>query len=185
MSLPHALLGLLNYKPASGYDLKTAFTSSISMFWNASLPQIYRTLHQMEKNEWVSSITEHQEGKPNRKIYNLTDKGKKELRHWLEEPFQAPQIKEVMLIKIFFGNQMDQKNFIDLIKGRRDLAVQFLEKTGKEVKPTAEHYAAKTGARDDMAFWLLTLDYGRRIAETVIEWCDSALNVMEKTKRLK
>lgn len=46
MSLPHALLGLLNYRPATGYELKGTFTKSIHFFWNATLPQIYRTLKQ-------------------------------------------------------------------------------------------------------------------------------------------
>jgi PadR family transcriptional regulator AphA len=185
MSLPHALLGLINYKPLTGYDLKAAFTSSIYMFWNASLPQIYRTLHQMEKKGWVSSSIEHQQGKPNRKIYTVTEKGKQELRTWLSEPLEIPQIKHEMLVKIFFGNQMNKKDLVNLIKEQRELSMQFLEKTGREVKPIAENYAVKAGAKDDMRFWLLTLDFGRRRAQMIVEWCDAALDVVEKGKGIK
>ena len=185
MSLPHALLGLLNYKSASGYDLKTAFTGSIANFWNASLPQIYRTLHQMDKNGWVSSSIEEQQGKPNRKVYNVTDKGKKELLEWLSGAWEIPQVKDEMLVKVFFGNQMNKKDFVKLVKKRREDAMQFLEKTGTEGKKTAGYYAERTGASDDMSFWLMTLDFGRRRAKMIVEWCDAALDVVEKGKKFQ
>ena len=44
MSLDHAILGFLNYKPLSGYDLKKVFDSSVRHFWYADQSQIYRTL---------------------------------------------------------------------------------------------------------------------------------------------
>jgi PadR family transcriptional regulator, regulatory protein AphA len=185
VSLPHALLGLLNYKSATGYDLKAAFKDSIYMFWNASLPQIYRTLNQMEKNGWLLSRIEHQEGKPSRKIYDLTDKGKKEFRKWLSKPLEIQQTKEEMLVKIFFGNQMNQKDLISHIKARRERAMRFLEQTGKEMRPVVERYATKAGAADDARFWLLTIDYGLRRAKMIIEWCDAALDVVEKGKNIK
>lgn len=108
MSLPHALLGLLNYRPATGYQLKKTFKESVYFFWNATLPQIYRTLNQMEKKGWLTAVIEHQKGKPSRKVYKLTRKGLKEFRRWLEEPVEVPQPKNPLMLKIFFGNQMDR-----------------------------------------------------------------------------
>jgi DNA-binding PadR family transcriptional regulator len=183
MSLPHALLGLLNYRPATGYDLKATFEKSINLFWNASLPQIYRTLNQMEKKGWLSFKVEHQDGKPSRKIYKLTDIGKKELRNWLSMPPDFPQIKNNMLAKIFFGNRMDKKDLAVNLRKWRELYVKLLEKLGTGLDATAGHYATKGDFRDDMRFWLLTADYGRRHAKMVIEWCDSALDVVEKGKK--
>jgi DNA-binding PadR family transcriptional regulator len=180
MSLPYALLGLVNYKPATGYDLKTIFTRSISMFWNASLPQIYRTLNQMESNGWLSSTIEHQEGRPSRKIYTITTKGKEELDEWLIKPLKFQEIKSEMMVKVFFGNQMDQKDIVDHIKACRGIAVRFLEETPKEVEATIDQFVSETGAEDDMPFWLLTYDFGRRQAEMTVQWCDSALEVIEK-----
>jgi DNA-binding PadR family transcriptional regulator len=185
MSLPHALLGLLNYRPATGYDLKATFEKSINLFWNASLPQIYRTLNQMEKKGWLSFKVEHQDGKPSRKIYKLTDMGKKELQNWLSMPPDFPQIKNNMLAKIFFGNRMDKKDLAVNLRKWRERYVKLLEKLGTGLDATAGHYATKGDFRDDMRFWLLTADYGRRHAKMVIEWCDSALDVVEKGKNIK
>lgn len=179
MSLPHALLGLINYTPLTGYDLKTTFNASINMFWNASLPQIYRTLHQMEKSGWVLSSIEQQEGKPNRKIYKITNKGKKELRKWLGGPLEIHQVKDKMMIKAFFGNQMDHRDLVNQFRELREQESRFLEKARNEFKQTADRYAIKLDAKEDVRFWLLTLDFGRRKAKMIVEWCDSALEILE------
>jgi DNA-binding PadR family transcriptional regulator len=185
MSLPHALLGLLNYRPATGYDLKATFEKSINLFWNASLPQIYRTLNQMEKKGWLSFKVEHQDGKPSRKIYKLTDLGKKELQKWLSIPPEFPQTKNNLLAKIFFGKRMDKKDLTINLRKWRERYVKLLEQLGTDLETTAGHYAAEGDFRDDMRFWLLTADYGRRHANMVIEWCDSALDIVEKGKNNK
>ena len=178
MSLPHALLGLINYKPLTGYDLKSLFESSINMFWNASLPQIYRTLNQMEKSGWLQSSFELQEGKPNRRVYQITSKGTKVLQSWLSEPVGFQQAKNKMMIKVFFGNHMDRIDLINQIKEIRDQESKFLSEYEHEIKNIAKDYAERMEAKDDILFWMIAGDYGIRKARMVIEWCDSALDIL-------
>ena len=181
MSLPYALLGLVSYKPATGYGLKTIFTRSINMFWNASLPQIYRTLNQMESDGWLSSSVEHQKGKPSRKIYKITARGKKELNKWLSAPTDPVQIKNELMMKVFFGNQMHQKDLVRHIRESREQAEQFLQKTPKQVEATIKDFSAATGVSDaDTRLWFLTYDFGRRRAKMTVEWCDAALKLLQK-----
>ena len=82
MSLEHILLGLLR-EPASGYDLKAYFDSSVRYFWAAELSQIYPTLQRMEKNGLLKSKVEPSSKGPNRRVYSLTPSGRKMLREWL------------------------------------------------------------------------------------------------------
>src|SRR5262245_25440386 len=44
MSLPHALLGLLARHPASGYDLRKLFDTSLAFVWPATQSQLYAEL---------------------------------------------------------------------------------------------------------------------------------------------
>ncbi|MBK7448579.1 MAG: PadR family transcriptional regulator [Anaerolineales bacterium] len=53
MSLKHAILGFLSFKPFSGYELKKAFDSSVQHFWPANQSQIYRTLAELEGGGFV------------------------------------------------------------------------------------------------------------------------------------
>ncbi len=180
MSLPHALLGLINYKPLTGYDLKATFNGSINFFWNASLPQIYRTLHQMETSGWVLSNIEQQKGKPNRKIYTITDKGKEELRKWLGEHSAIEQNKSELMIKVFFGNQMNHQDLVNQIRERREQAKKELQQYENVLTQTADQIATTLDVNDDKRFWLLTVDCGIRYAKMIAEWCDTALEILEK-----
>jgi DNA-binding PadR family transcriptional regulator len=182
MSLSHALLGLVTYRPATGYELKTAFNESIHFFWNATLPQIYRTLKQMEEKRWLTVAIEHQDGKPSRKIYHVTEAGRKELQEWLQVDPKIPEPREPMLIKVFFGNQMDPGHFLSHLQGWRDYHAGLLQKYEEEVTPIIEHYAKQTGAVEDARYWSFTLDFGRRHAKMVVDWCDEILASMDQKK---
>jgi len=175
MSLPHALLGLINYQPTTGYDLKATFTKSIHFFWNATLPQIYRTLTQMEKKGWLKLTVEHQNGKPSRKVYTITKAGREELRRWLAEPLGMRELRNAMLIKVFFGNQMEPSRLAAHLREWRQYHADLLERYEKEIPSVIQAYANETGAFKDVPYWAFTLDYGKRVDRLVFDWCDKVL----------
>ena len=183
MSLPHALLGLLNYRPATGYELKATFTNSIHFFWDATLPQIYRTLKQMESSGWLNVTVEHQDGTPSRKVYHITDGGRKEFQRWLSEPLEMPEPRSAMLIKVFFGNQMDSSQFATQLEELQKYHATLLQRYEKEIIPVIERYAEVTGAYQDARYWNLTLDFGRRRAKMVRDWCQAALSSLDQPKQ--
>ena len=179
MSLPHALLGLLNYQPTTGYELKATFTKSIHFFWNATLPQIYRTLTQMEKKGWLTMTLEPQAGKPSRNVYHITKAGQGELRRWLAEPLGIPELRNAMLIKVFFGNQIEPSQFTAHLREWRQYHALLLERYEKEIPSVIKQYANATLAFKDAPYWAFTLDYGKRIDRMVLEWCDEVLRQIE------
>jgi PadR family transcriptional regulator AphA len=175
MSLPHAILGLLKYRRATGYELKNKFNQSIYFFWNATLPQIYRTLKEMLNKGWLTTTIEHQESKPNRKIYNLTDTGLEEFQRWLAESPEFPEHRNPMLIKIFFGKNIDPRQLRDHIQKYREHYASLLEQYNKESTAIIGQYASAANLANDVPYWNLARDYGLRHAKMVIEWCDAAL----------
>ena len=185
MSLSHALLGLINYRPTTGYELKNTFNKSIHFFWNATLPQIYRTLNQMEKQGWLTPTVEHQDGKPSRKVYHITKAGRDEFERWLNEPLEVPELRNAMLIKIFFGNQMNPSQFATHLRAWREYHAHLLQQYEKEIPAVIKRYAHATGALQDAFYWTLTLDYGRRLDRMVLQWCDEALKQIEDTPGTK
>lgn len=181
MSLPHALLGMINQRPATGYTLKAGFKESIHYFWNATLPQIYRTLNQLESDGWLTSSMEHQTGKPSRKVYEITEAGRAELLRWLAEPPEVTQPKQPLLMKVFFGKQLPAAVLRKHIMGFREYFARRLAVYESEVEPLIDSYARKLGAPDEARYWEITLDYGKRHAQTTIEWCDEALKKLSNS----
>lgn len=182
MSLPHALLGLINYKPSTGYDLKNKFQNSIHFFWNAALPHIYRSLNNMEKQGWIASKVEQQSGKPNRKVYRITADGKKELLNWLDEPPETPELRHTMLVKVFFAKQLPPERVAEHLKNWREYNINLLKQYETEAMPAIARQSVKPDYTEEAYYWGLSLDYGIRHARMAIEWCDQALKDMEKRK---
>jgi len=179
MSLPHALLGLISYKPSTGYDLKNKFQNSIHFFWNAALPHIYRSLKQMEGQGWISSTILQQSGKPNRKVYQITPEGKKELLDWLAEPPETPELRLTMLVKIFFARQLPPEKLAEHLKNWREYNINLLKQYQTEAMPVIARQSAKPGFAEEAYYWGLSLDYGIRHARMAIDWCNQALQDLE------
>jgi DNA-binding PadR family transcriptional regulator len=86
VALPHAILVSLSEQTGSGYELARRFDRSIGYFWAATHQQIYRTLRAMEDDGWVSVDVVEQHGRPDKKVYCVTDGGRVELARWIAEP---------------------------------------------------------------------------------------------------
>jgi DNA-binding PadR family transcriptional regulator len=86
VALPHAILVSLSEHAGSGYELAHRFDRSIGYFWAATHQQIYKTLRTMEDDGWVDAEAVPQRGRPDKKVYGVTDGGRAELARWIAEP---------------------------------------------------------------------------------------------------
>jgi DNA-binding PadR family transcriptional regulator len=86
VALPHAILVSLCEQAGSGYELARRFDRSIGFFWTATHQQIYRTLRAMEDDGWVHATTVAQHGRPDKKVYTVSEPGRAELARWIAEP---------------------------------------------------------------------------------------------------
>lgn len=89
MALPHAILVSLSEQSGSGYELASRFDRSIGYFWSATHQQIYRTLRAMEADGWVHVTPVVQQGRPDKKVYTVSDAGRAELARWIAEPLNG------------------------------------------------------------------------------------------------
>ena len=100
--LKHGILGLLNYGSMTGYDIVQIFRDSLSYFWHAQTSQIYRELQTLKRNSWATDETIPQEGRPDKKIFTITDKGRDELKRWLREENAESEVRSPLMMKVFF-----------------------------------------------------------------------------------
>ena len=101
MALNHAILTALLDQELTGYDLAKQFSVSLGFFWNATHQQIYRTLKQLNDAGLVDARSKAQTGKPDKKIYRLTEAGRQALSDWVvgDEP-QRP-VRDELFIKLY------------------------------------------------------------------------------------
>ncbi len=101
MSVPYALLGLLEQQPRHGYDLKRLFDRYFAPDHPVAFAQVYSTLGRLEEKGRVRvDAVERAEG-PDRRRYAITDEGTRELVRWLERPLDAePHLQASLFTKV-------------------------------------------------------------------------------------
>src|ERR1051326_7748750 len=101
MSVKYALLGILSERERHGYDLKNAFDERVGEFWALNFGQIYSTLDRLEREGLVEMHSQPQEKRPDRKVYRITTKGRRELEKWLYRPVLRPRaLRDEVFIKL-------------------------------------------------------------------------------------
>lgn len=182
--LKYVLLGFLNYQPMTGYDLKRLIDSSTEHFWHAYHSQIYTSLRKMEQEGLVTSIIDDSDEKLERRIYEITEFGKSQLKQWLGRPLtELSPSKDGLLVRLFFSGLRDPKEVLDELRFQRQLHQQQLE-LYQQIKP--EDYAAKFESNDDgldfereAKFWRMTLENGRSYEEMYLKWLDETIAKIE------
>ncbi len=180
--LKNILLGYLNYRPMTGYELKQALDTSTSFFWHAHHSQIYTTLRQMEKDGLVTSTQKAEDDALRRRVYDITDEGRNDLRQWLETPMsEVSHVKEEFLVRIFFSGQRDPQKVLAELHEQHKLHTQALDnyQNLRECMPAHEHSSFK-GTRDHI-FWNLTLEMGFLYEKMYLEWLEMAIKSVEQT----
>ena len=99
--LKHGILGLLNYGSMTGYEIREIFNKSLNFFWQAQSSQIYRELHTLEKNGWITMTAVEQSDKPNKNICSITESGKAELMRWICADNAVMETRLLVLMQVF------------------------------------------------------------------------------------
>jgi len=100
MSVELVILGLLSFRPMAGYDIKKIFENSPAFYWSGNNNQVYTTLVALHKKGWVSCQVQPQDFHPPRKVYAITENGKRELDAWLRAAPELPRLRHPFLIQL-------------------------------------------------------------------------------------
>lgn len=183
MSLKHGLLGLLNYSSMTGYELDKAFKASLSFFWQAKTSQIYRELDAMENYGYLTSQRIIQSEKPNKRVYTITDNGKKELANWLSLPegdiSDAMRVKSAFLMRIFFAGETSIEQSLELLRSYRQKCLEGCQGLGDAYHAISE-YGAQVNDGRKSKYWEIAVLYGEAYYEAGLNWADKAIAILEK-----
>ncbi|CAM3113430.1 PadR family transcriptional regulator [Lactiplantibacillus plajomi] len=101
--LQFIILGLLNQRPLTGYDLTKSFDNEIGEFWQAQHSQIYPQLKRLEEQGAITHEVMVSGEKLEKKLYHITDLGTARLRDWIT--VGTPELtatKDEFILKLYF-----------------------------------------------------------------------------------
>ncbi|GAA1967935.1 PadR family transcriptional regulator [Kitasatospora viridis] len=109
MTVPLALLGLLDRAPSHGYDLKREYDSFFGRDKPLPPGQVYSTLSRLERDGKVVMTQIDPGDGPDRKRYVITERGAVELHTWLTEPSAPePHLQTVLFTKVVIALLLDR-----------------------------------------------------------------------------
>jgi len=116
MELRSVILGLLSWKPSSGYDLKRAISDSDIFYWSGNNNQIYKSLLELHKEGLVTYQVQSQEHLPAKKIYSITEQGLDELRRDLLSAPDLPEVHKDFSIRLAWAESLSDEEILALLE---------------------------------------------------------------------
>ena len=191
----YALLGLLSWKPMSGYDIKKFIELGLAHFWAESYGQLFPTLKRFVAEGLATCREEQSAGRRRKKTYRITPKGRRRFLAWLALPPADMQVRNESLLKFFLASRQSRDEGIRLVEQYRDQQSALLALYGdseKEFRVAMERGELPAeleslidwpdsgptarAARDQLQIFFLTLRHGVLHVQARLSWCEEALS---------
>lgn len=126
MDIRTLCLGILALGDATGYEIrKMVREGALSFVAEASFGSIYPALSQLARDGLITCRSEPQEGRPDKKIYAITEAGREALRRVLQQPPAADRVRSDFLAALLFAEAVAPERIPALLFLRREqLAAQ-------------------------------------------------------------
>lgn len=167
----NVILGMLGWRPMTGYEIKSIVDESTRLFWAASYGQIYPELRRLEAEGLVAGRSEPTGGRK-RNVYRLTAAGRRQLRAWLDSEPQLFELRDEGLLKLFFAGALEGESAVGTLAAKRAQHQAMLDHLlSLEAEGKSSGYAA------------LVLRHGIEFNEWQIEWCERVARELEAERR--
>ena len=177
MNVRTLCLGILSFAQMTGYDIrKLAAEGNFSHFCEANYGSIYPALSQLTKDGLVVFTDEAIDGKPPRKIYSITEKGRQHLFETLNKQPGPDRFKSEFLFYSLFQDKMDPLEFRKLLVRKiaetRDTLTS-LQNANDCCDHTPSHFALGYGVAmnkavlDYLKTYLTSFDEHNQTSETI------------------
>lgn len=172
----YAILGILTTECNSGYAIKQFMDQSLNHFWKISYGQIYPTLKLLTQEGLAEVKASSTPGRADKNEYSLTPKGIDTLKDWISQPInQVPAERNEVLLKLFFGANQSTEQTVFLLEDYQ----QRLEIRYKTYEAIEQGILQHHPEDQDAMYWLFTLDYGKRVTQAAIDWCQHTLQKVQ------
>jgi len=166
------LMGLLMRGPNHGYNLRKIIEEELSTLINVDNTSIYYTLNKLEKQGLVTHDTISDTKRPQKNLYTLSEKGKKEFKELLLTNMSNNKRPLLNIdISLYFIDMIDRNEAIEQLTSRTKelrkliFLIKTQEKNAQKENPTGKE--------------TVILSHNRRLAETELQFLKDVLNSLK------
>lgn len=170
MSLDYVILGILERRPSTGYELSKIMDRTTIFYWQATHAQIHQRLKRLYKEGLVRQEPVWEKGRPARIIYHLTSKGKKALIEWVRSPSEDLAVRHGFLSQFNSCYLLDDEEIIEKIEAHQNRSLERLQTYRQKFEITNKKDLSDRRVKID---YLMAL-YGIMVEQACQEWCEQA-----------
>lgn len=162
------ILGMIYFNPSHGYALKKNVKYYFgNPHFKLNNNVLYSTLRKLEKNGFITGKEMHNE-KMNKKIYHITDKGKKHLIDLVATPAK-PEIDDFdFKVQAVFFNIIPRETRIKVVKPLYDAKLEMYQETLKKKEENGPNMPPIA---------LTVLEYGIKDLENSLEFYEKLMDI--------
>ena len=181
----YAILASISHEPKSGYDLAKWFDRVASHFCPAGYGSVYPALARFESEGLVEYETVPSEKGPDRKVYSITEKGKRALVRWASEPAADSQTRDEQLVKALSYGMLPPERALALLEEARERHANKLAYF-EELESRLEAQLQEGDISEEAHLGtLLVLRRGINAERCYAQWCEEAEELVSSTKGLR
>lgn len=158
-STDFVVLGALMDGPKHGYEIMQFLASALEATWRLGTSQLYVLLKRLEEEGCLHSSSETQESRPTKRVFRLTNKGKKDFLQWLSRPVEhIRDFRMEFLCKMFFLDHLSLPGAHELVEAQ----IRALENLLDKIR--------KSNGMNGVGFKKLVYSFKERNAESMLSW---------------
>jgi len=173
VSLENALLGFLNQSPQHGYQLHQQLCdlSGLGLVWRIKQSRLYALLDKFEKLGLITHSLQYDESHPPRKVFSLTEDGRKIYESWIVTPVKRPHLmRQEYMAKSYFALNESPSVILTLFERQREECNKWLLALELDQQVMNNHHS----------FSMLVNTYRTGQVRAIIDWLEKCLIIYSK-----
>ena len=129
MDAKNLCLGALTCGDASGYEIKKMFVEGpFAYFHQVSYGSIYPALAKLCDDELITMREQSQEGRPDKKVYSLTDKGRQALKKAMKKTPVDDKLRSETMVMFFLQDFLEPDHLHEVFNQQLEFYRSLLER---------------------------------------------------------
>lgn len=162
MDVKTLCLGALTSGGMTGYEIKKCFEEAFAHFFVAGYGSIYPALAELDRQGLVTCRSVEQEGRPDKKVYSLTEAGRRALVDTLATTPPRHKVRSEFLVLMYFAHLLPPEHVERVV----DQMLARWQATLAQIEPCADSEEIPPGMR-------FCAGYGRAVIGAAAEYVRS------------
>ena len=172
--MAYVILGLLLIAPQTYYGLVKGFEAGVALFYSASSGSIKRALDNLLTRGLIE-IASTENGGRGKKVYRVTDTGRREFRAWMTSDLGGSDLESAALSRLYFLGLLEPSARVPVLR-RIEARIESDLARFSQLDEQLDLVDVPEGLGDVAAHQRATLDYGIASLRFALGWFRDYVN---------